>query len=236
LKNPDIRKALSMAIDRKKLVQESYKGQFEPAMTILPPGMPGYRRQNETVVENIAGARELAKAVLGDVTTSLPPIEIVSVSQSSFAKAELRFISDSWAKLGFSVEIKFVSDWKEFTEYRNSESVQIYRASWTADMPDPDSFLNPLFASDSPVNYMRYSSKEVDRLLKNAVGITDPVKRAETYRQIEAIIIESSPVIPLVYISVDRVYQPYVQGIEISALGSHTMPLNRVWLKDIPVR
>lgn len=231
LKNPDLRKALSWAIDRNKLVKEAYKGQFEPARTILPPGMPGYQRQSETIVENIARARELIKIAIGEVTSSVQPLEIVSVSQSAFAKAELSFIRDSWAQLGLSVEIKFITDWKKFTEYRKSESVQIYRASWAADMPDPDSFLHPLFASDSPVNYMRYQNKELDKLLQNALGITDPVKRTDMYKQIEKIIIESSPIIPLVYISVDRVYQPYVQDIKISALGSHTMPLNRVWLK-----
>ena len=51
------------------------------------------------------------------------------------------------------------------------------------------------------------------------------------YQQIEEIILESSPVIPLFYLSVDRVYRPIVQDIQVSALGAHTMSLHRVWLK-----
>ena len=39
------------------------------------------------------------------------------------------------------------------------------------------------------------------------------------------------PIIPLFYLSIDRLYQPYVQIAHISALGAHTMPLNRVWLQ-----
>ena len=78
---------------------------------------------------------------------------------------------------------------------------------------------------------MRYENNEVDRLLRTARGIIDPVKRAEMYQQIEGIVLESSPVIPLFYLSVDRVYQPSVQDIQVSALGAHTMPLHRVWLK-----
>jgi len=232
LKNPDIRKALSMAIDRKKLIKEVYKGQFEPARTILPPGMPGYRRQGLKVVEDIAKARELVKKAMGEVTSSAQPLEIVSGSQSSYAKADLKFISEAWAKLGIPAEIKYIADWSAFESYLRSNEVQIYRYAWSADMPDPDSFLHPLFASDSPVNYMRYHNKQVDKMLQTARGIIDPVKRAEMYRQIEEIIIESSPLIPLIYVSVDRVYQPTVQGIQVSALGAHTMPLNRIWLKD----
>ena len=229
LSNPKVRKALSMAIDRKRLVQEVYNGRFEPARTILPPGIPGYRQNQAAVIEDLTKARELIKGALGN---NIQPIEIVSASQSAFAKAELNLILEFWAKLGIPLKIKYITDWKAFSAYRKSESVQIYRAAWFADMPDPDSFLHPLFASDSPVNYMRYQNEEVDRLLQTARGIIDPIKRAEMYQQIEQIILESSPVIPLFYLSVDRVYQPSVQGIRVSALGAHTMPLYRVWLKD----
>jgi ABC-type transport system substrate-binding protein len=229
LSNPEVRKALSMAIDRKRLVQEVYNGRFEPARTILPPGMPGYRENQAAVVEDIAKARELIKGAIGN---NIQPIEIVSASQSAFAKAELNLILEFWGKLGIPLKIKYITDWKAFSAYRKSESVQIYRAAWFADMPDPDSFLHPLFASDSPVNYMRYQNEEVDRLLQTARGIIDPIKRAEMYQQIEQIILESSPVIPLFYLSVDRVYQSSVQDIRVSALGAHTMPLYRIWLKD----
>ena len=110
--------------------------------------------------------------------------------------------------------------------------MQIYRAAWFADMPDPDSFLQPLFASDSPVNYMRFHDEAVDKQLDAARGSIDPVKRAEMYRQIEETILASTPIIPLFYLSVDRVYQPSVRGIQVSALGAHTMPLHRIWLAD----
>ena len=232
LQSPDARKALSMAIDREKLAKEVYKGQFEPARTIIPPGMPGYHREKVPLVEDINKAHELIKIALGKDVGSIQPIEIVSAIQSAFAKAELNFIHESWAQLGIPVNIKFITDWKQFSAYRRSNAVQIYRAAWFADMPDPDSFLYPLFASDSPVNYMRYQNKEVDRLLQAARGIINPVKRAEMYQQIEGLILESSPMIPLIYLSVDRVYQPSVQDIQVSALGAHTMPLNHVWLKD----
>jgi len=231
LKSDEVRKALSMAIDRKKLVKEIYKDRFEPAKTILPPGMPGYHRKQATVVDDVAKARELIKSAEKSFGSFLQPFEIVSSKKSSFAQAELNFIKESWAQLGISLNIKYITDWKEFAEYRRSESVQIYRVAWFADMPDPDSFLYPLFASGSPVNYMRYQNKEVDQMLQTARGIIDPEERAKMYQQIEEIILESSPVIPLFYLSVDRVYRPIVQDIQVSALGAHTMSLHRVWLK-----
>jgi len=233
LKNPELRKALSMAIDREKLIRRVYKGQFEPARTILPPGMPGYHPQNRMFLDDMSLARDHLKRALGERTDSIPPLEIVSGSQSPFAKAELNFVRERWAQLGIDVKIKFITDWARFEAYIRSNAVQIYRYAWFADMPDPDSFLLSLFASDSPVNFMRFQNKKVDQMLRSARGITDPLKRAKMYRQIEALVLKSYPLIPLLYLSIDRVYQATVQGVQPSALGADTMSYHRVWLKAL---
>jgi len=230
-KHPELRKALSIAIDLQKLVAQIYKDQFEVARTILPPGMPGYHPPNRIEADDVSRALQELRRVLGEKGDSIPPIEIVSGSQSAFAKAELNFVSECWAQLGIPVKIKFIADWTEFEAYVRSDSVQIYRYAWFADMPDPDSFLHPLFASDSPNNFMRYQSKEVDQMLLTARGIVDPVERAEMYRRIEALIMKSSPLIPLFYLSINRVYQSFVQGIQLNPLAAQFMPFHRVWLK-----
>jgi ABC-type transport system substrate-binding protein len=234
LKNPELRKAISMAIDQQKLVTQVYKGQFEPAKTILPPGMPGYYPQKQMVLNDVSLARDHLRHALGEKADSMPALEIVSGSQSTFAKAELNSVRDWCEQLGIPIKIKFITDWTKFKEYLKSESVQIYRYAWFADMPDPDSFLYPLFASDSPVNFMRYQNKEVDQMLLTARGIVDPVERAEMYQQIEKIVLKSSPLIPLFYLSIDRAYQPTVQGVQPNALGADIMSFHRVWLQAPP--
>ncbi len=231
LQHFELRKALSIAIDRQKLVDKIYNGQFEIARTILPPGMPGYHPQKRMGADDVYRTLQKLRRVLEDKADSIPPIEIVSGSQSAFAKAELNFVSKCWAQFGIPVKIKFITDWSEFKAYVKSESVQVYRYAWFADMPDPDSFLYPLFASDSPNNLMRYQSKVVDQMLLTARGIVDPVERAEMYRRIEALILKSSPLIPLFYLSIDRVYQSSVQGIQLNPLAAEFMPFHQVWLK-----
>jgi ABC-type transport system substrate-binding protein len=231
LNNTDFRKALALAVDRQKLVAQFYKNQFEIAKTILPPGMPGYHRQDQMALDDLSLARDHFKRAMEEYKGSLPTLEIVSASQSSFAKAELNYVRERWEQLGIQLKIKYITDWTKFKTYLKSESTQIYRYAWFADMPDPDSFLYPLFASDSPVNFMHYKSKDVDQMLLTARRIVDPVERAEMYRRIEALVLKSSPLIPLFYLSIDRVYQPTVQGVQVSALGAHTMSYHRVWLK-----
>ena len=231
LKNPDFRKALSLAIDRKTLVGDVYKAQFEPASTVLPPGMPAYHRQNKMAVYDITAAQDHLRRSLADLTGELPTLEIVSGSKSAFAISELNFVRDSWAQLGISVKAKFITDWAAFGNYLNSNDVQIYRYVWFADMPDPDSFLYPLFASDSPVNFAKFQNKKVDQMLLDARGIIDPVKRAQMYQQIEALVLKASPIIPLFYLSIDRVYQDTVQGVKLNAIAAELMSYHRIWLK-----
>ena len=83
---------------------------------------------------------------------------------------------------------------------------------------------------------MRFKDNQVDKMLLEARGIVDPFKRADIYGKIEALVLKSSPIIPLLYLNVDRVYQPGVQGINVSALGAQSMTLHRIWLKGEPIQ
>ncbi len=232
LNNPEFRRKLSAAIDREKLLREVYSGQFEPADRILPPGMPGVSQEEkpQPPAANVTGPKE-SNSSSGGGKGGVLSLEIVSGSKSAFAQAELSFVRQAWAELGVDLAIQYITDWSEFEAYINSDQVQIYRYAWFADMPDPDSFFYPLFATSSTVNFMGFKDEKVNSLILSARGKSDPAERAEMYREIEALIMESMPVIPLIYPSVDRVYKSYVQGAQPSALGAHYMPLHRVWIQ-----
>jgi ABC-type transport system substrate-binding protein len=233
LNNPEFRKKLSNAIDRKKLLSEVYNDQFEPAERILPPGMPGVSQENKP---QMSAAQETGPKVSNNSPAGVKggalSLEIVSGSKSAFAQAELNFVRQAWAGLGIDLAIKYITDWSDFETYINSDQVQIYRYAWFADMPDPDSFFYPLFASNAAANFMGYKDEEVNRLILSARGKSDPAERAQIYREIEALIMKSTPVIPLIYPSADQVYKSYVQGAQPSALGADYMSLHRVWIKN----
>ncbi len=230
LKHPAFRKALSAAIDRTAFVAQVYNGQFDIARTILPPGMPGYSPASPLPDNDPALARQHLDQALAGGMDQVPELELVSAFQTSRVAAEMEMIKAFWAELGVQVRVRYITDWAGFDAYIRSDAVQLYRYAWFADMPDPDSILHPLFASGSPSNFMQHHDPVTDDLLRQARETIDPVARAGIYRDIEARIIETMPLIPLFYMSVDRVYQPWVRGIQVSALGAHAMPLNQVWL------
>ena len=229
LRNLEVRRALGAAIDRKQIVTEVYKSQFEPATRILPAGMPGYQPQGKRWSFDPDLAKSLIRQALGGNETA-PTIEVVSNSQSLLAQAELNMVREAWGLLGINMATKFIPDWSQFEQYLKSDSLQIYRYAWFADIPDPDNFLQPLFASDSQVNFMRYRNSAIDAIFREASRLSDPMERAGLYQRVEELVADSYPLIPLFYLGVDRVYQAYVRGVEVSALGEQAASYHRVWL------
>lgn len=232
LRDPALRQAMSAAIDREKLNLQVYNGQYTPAVSILPPGMPGYK-------PSTADSRGVSEAQIpkGDKAVeghSGKPrsIEVVSNSQSPLAQAELAFVGEAWKSIRIELVPKYIPDWSGFEKYIKSDSLQLYRYAWFADIPDPDDFLRVLFGSESPVNYTHFRNEEADTLFRKAVGETDPYERARLYQLAEERILDARPVIPLLYLSVDHVYQPSVHGIELNALGAHATSYRHVWLDD----
>ncbi|MCE5333777.1 MAG: ABC transporter substrate-binding protein [Desulfobacteraceae bacterium] len=226
-----LRRALSLAIDRERLAATVYEGQFEPARSILPPGILGYSPEDRGVRDDIEAARaELKAAGLENADLTL---EVVSAVDSPIAKAEFEFIARCWEKLGIKINIKYILNWAEFEGYIASPSVQIYRYAWFVDIPDPDNIMYSLFGSDSTVNYMRFRNPGVDDLLRAGRGSVQPVERAGIYRKITEKVVRESPAIPLVHLSTDQAYQSNVQGIQLNALAIYR-DLNEAWLSAEP--
>ncbi len=86
------------------------------------------------------------------------------------------------------------------------------------------------------MNFSGYSNQAVDALLQEAAATVDEVQRAELYQRIEREVMEEYPIIPLFYLSIDRVYQPWVNGIQSSPLGWQAVRLHRTWLDSTAPR
>ena len=71
----------------------------------------------------------------------------------------------------------------------------------------------------------------MDRLLEQAREKLPYAQRIALYREIERIIMDDAPWIAQHYEALDRLYQPYVQGVEVSLLGKRMIPLKKIWLK-----
>ena len=139
-------------------------------------------------------------------------------------------VAKDLADVGVELHIQYETDWPTFEAALRSKGLQMYRYFWSADIPDPDNFLNVLCGSEYQYNFMHYNNPKVDLLLAQALVETDIIKRVNLYRQAESMILEDAPLIPFMYWVFEAVFQPYVKGLEISALGQPYIPLKKIWL------
>jgi len=206
-----VRQAFVLAIDREKITNVVWKGMKAPAQGIVPPGMPGYLREESLLRFDPQRARQLvAESSYRDVA-GLPPITLsISGAGSQMPSVVEAMVAMYRENLGIEVAVEQSYDILD-------DQPQAFSIGWIADYPDPEDFLDILFHSQSGLNHMYYSNPEVDRLLEEARVETDTAQRMRLYAQAEEMIVADAPWVPLWH-SVDYVLtKPYVKGTVYAA-------------------
>jgi peptide/nickel transport system substrate-binding protein/oligopeptide transport system substrate-binding protein len=226
-----VRQALMYAIDREAIVSEIWLGRYAFAKGILPPGTLGFNPKLRGFSHNPAQARELLAQAGYPGGRGLPPIAIWSSVKSDEILREHDRIRKDLEAIGIAVEFQYNADWPSFSRAMEERKLPVFLRAWFADVPDPDNFLTKLFHSSSPWNYMGYANSAVDALLEKARAEPDMVRRVEIYRRAEETILEDAPVIPVWHQTYERLFQPYVKGVEVNGLGDSYIPFRKVWLE-----
>jgi peptide/nickel transport system substrate-binding protein/oligopeptide transport system substrate-binding protein len=225
-----VRQAFNHAIDRDALVRDVYQNRYKTGHSFLPPGTYGYDPKfNPFPFDPQRSRMLLAKAGYAD-GKGLPVFQAWSNPKSDAIEQEHEAIRKYLSQVGIRIEFQYNTNWPSFKAQVQEGKLPIFRYGWVADVPEPENFLYYLFHSQSSNNLTRYRNPEVDQLLDRARAEQGYLNRVELYRRIEQLIMEDSPVIPLNYYSYERLFQKYVQSVEVSALGDPYIPMRKVWL------
>ena len=225
----EVRQAFSYAIDKIRVNQGGPAGRFVVARSILPPGMPGYNPEVQAYSYDPDKAKQLLTRAGYPNGKDFVPVTLASSRKS---REESQLIQDAMAAIGIQLGFQQFDGWTTYQPALQRGDVQLFTYTWYADYPDPDNFLYPLFHSQSQTNYFRYRNPAVDKILDDARRETDDLRRVDLYRQAEQIILNDAPMVTLLHYMYEMVLQPYVEGVEVSALGDPYVPLRKVWLKQ----
>ncbi len=210
-----VRQAFNYAIDKDKYVEVVWKKMQLKAEGVLPPGMPGYNEALQGYPYDPEKARQLiAESKYGDAS-NLPEITLNVSGAGGAAARQVSAIVEMYKQnLGVDIAIQ-QTEWATYLWDVRAHRYQMFglTAGWIADYPDPQDFLDILFHSESRNNDMEYANPEVDRLLEEARGEQDFEKRMALYQQVEEIVLEDAPIVPLTHDADYWLTKPYVEGM-----------------------
>ena len=195
-KDPKVRRALALAVDRDIIVNNVMAGGQPPAYVFTPEATAGFEAPETelasmTQSERDERARELlAEAGYGEDN----PLTFDMVYNTSEAHQKVAVVlSQMWKqKLGVQAQLSNM-EWKVFLEERGNQNFEMARGAWCGDYNEASSFLD-LLQSDSGYNDGKYSNPEYDQLLEDALTADDTTP---LYTRAEEILAEDMPVIPL---------------------------------------
>jgi oligopeptide transport system substrate-binding protein len=226
-----IRQAFNYAVNKEAIVREITKRGALTAIGALPPGMPGYDPDLQGYYYHPEKAKRLLAEAGYPEGAGFPVVQLWSAHQAETTKAELAAYQRYLADLGVKVEIHYAPDFPAYKAMLQQGKLTMFRLVRYADIPDPDNFLAPMLHSASPTNYTFYRNPLVDRMLEQARREVDDAQRLALYREVEQIVMDDAPWIAQNYHVFEYLYQPYVQGVEVSLLGNRAIPLKKIWFK-----
>jgi oligopeptide transport system substrate-binding protein len=216
-KNPKLRQAISLAVDRKTITDKIFNKTREPATSFAPATIPGARADTCKYCEfNPAKAKQLLTEA-GGWTGDLTFYYNGDASHKDWMEAMANSVAKS---LGIKATAKPIPTFAQFrTQIDANKMTGPYRASWAMDYPSIEDWLNPLYRTKASSNDGLYSNPQVDALLKQADATADPAGATKLYQQAEDIVGEDIPVIPMWYSKAQAGFSDRVANARLTPFG-----------------
>jgi oligopeptide transport system substrate-binding protein len=219
-----VRQAINYAIDRQKMLTFLRNGIGQPAhYGMIPPGLPGF---DSIHTKGYSFHREKAVQLLAEAGypegRGLPPLVLHSNPQYQDLTD---FIAKSLEEVGFKVQVQ-LSPGSLLRAAMSKNEVDFFRASWIGDYPDAENYLALFFSAyDAPPNYTFFKHQRYDELYKKAISSTDDQEVLSWYQEMDQLILDEAPVVPLFYDEIIRFKHQRVRHLSIN-------PMNMLVLKD----
>lgn len=226
--NPDVRRALSMMIDRDTLV-EKVTGQGEPpAYSVVPDIIPDYRAaQPEFASWDTTQRIETARALLKEAGyDDKHPLKItLTYNTSENHKRIALAIASMWKPLGVKVELNNM-EWNAYLNAKSNGDFTVARSFAFGDFAEPSAVLNSFRCHDVN-NSTQYCNEQVDKLLQSAAKASDQQQRYQYYEQAERLIVNDAPIIPLHFYKHTRLVNAKLKGFP------DNNPKGNIYAKDM---
>jgi len=223
---PEVRKAISMAIDRDEIIKAVFKESQKSAHSFVSPVVAGYRDNScGTACEFKPADAKTAYTAAGG------PAKITITYNADGGHKDWVDATCNQLKENLGVDCVGAPEPKFadlLTKVEAHKPVGTFRMGWVMDYPSMENYLGPLYSTNGSSNYYGYSNKEFDSLVKQGQTAATADEAVKKYQAAEDLLAKDMPVIPLRFGQNNFGHSTKVRNVEIDLF-------NRVDLNKIEV-
>lgn len=231
--NRDVRLAINYAINRQNLIDAVLYGLGELPASFIGPTEFGFDESGREISK-----QDLAKAQEHITASGLPtPIALTLTYESNrFWPQMAELIKSDLEAVGFAVTLDAQDAGSYWGKVLAGESQlnMNQRSLW---VPDPDNKVTLLQSQNASAqgetgiakSMPEYSAK-MDELLAAGVSELDTTKRAEIYKEIQALVLEEMPYVMLAYYTKPVVMAANINDLPIGGASTERIFLQKVWM------
>ena len=213
-----VRQAINYAINRKQLMMYMRNSIGIPAEAGFVPG--GLPSRNTETVKGYPYDPAKAKKLLADAGfaegKNFPPIKLLTIAIYADIGS---FVARQLEEVGIPVQVEVIQKSLLLEQTAKSKAV-FFRGSWIADYPDAENYMAMFYSKNpAPPNYTRYKNLAFDVLYEKALLENNDSLRYQLYREMDQIVINDAPVVPIWYDMAIHLIQPNVAGFYPNALN-----------------
>lgn len=216
--NLNIRKALSLALDRNTFIKKVVGDDSEKALGLVPSSIYGNTNSFRTEVGDqfqdnmVDEAKKALSQGLSELNLQQLPVISLLADDTEVARRDIQVFQNMWKeKLGINVEINIMA-WDAIESKLMSSDFQIAYLPWGADYNDPLPFLD-IFMTDSEYNVYKYSNTAFDKLLEDSSHERDTKRRLQKLAEAEKIAMNDMVICPVYFPKDSYTIKSNIKGI-----------------------
>ncbi|SEE42260.1 peptide/nickel transport system substrate-binding protein/oligopeptide transport system substrate-binding protein [Streptomyces sp. 3213] len=217
--NADLRKAISMSIDRKTISSKIFLGARTPADDYISPIIDGYRKGacGESCTYNPTKAKELYKQSGGLPGNTLEIGYNADGGHKEWVEAVSNQIQQA---LGIKVTAKPFEQFQTILNDLDAKKYQgAFRMAWSMDYPDMEDYLRPIFSKDAIANgsnYSGYTNEAFEQLLVQGDQAPTHEDAIKKYQAADDVLLKDLPYIPVYFYTLNAGYSDKIKSMKIA--------------------